>query len=137
MRLSLHDLPRHYQDQISRQLNPVATKLPHPEPKHHAGEESLDINQDEEGGAGRHTVCITRYGAKLLDADNLGGGVKHTVDALRYEGLIPDDNPASLRLIIRQKKAKKGERGTLIEIFPPCAAPMNQTQRTANPKMIL
>ena len=98
---------------------PVATGLRHPEPKHDAGAESVVVNQGQEGIAGRIEVRITRCGSRLLDADNLSGGVKWLLDGLRYEKLIPEDNPQAIRLIVAQRKVGKAERGTLIQINYP------------------
>jgi len=63
-------------------------------------------------------VCITRCGTHLLDKDNLYGGAKPICDALRYRGLIRDDDPESIHLIVQQRKVSKKETGTLIEIYP-------------------
>ena len=97
----------------------LAPKLRHAVPEHDAGEAQVCVGEDEKGGAGRIEVCITRFGTRLLDADNLAGGCKYIIDGLRYTGVIPEDNPAAIILKIRQEKAKKGERGTLIEVFYP------------------
>lgn len=98
---------------------PVFAGVCHAEPQHHVGPEQVAINEGEEGGAGRIEVRITRLGCRLLDADNLAGGCKWTVDALRYEGLIPEDNPQAIVLKVSQKQAAKQDRGTLIEILYP------------------
>jgi len=96
----------------------VAPKLPHPLPKPNAGKDPLGKEQDEEAGPGRVTVRIERRGAKLLDVDNLYGSVKYVCDALRYEGIIPADDPSAIDLIVTQKKVGRDQRGTLIEITP-------------------
>lgn len=97
----------------------VAPALRHPEPEHDAGAEPLVAGEDEGGGAGRITVRITRFGTKLLDKDNLYGGVKYVCDALRYANLIPQDDPESIDLQVRQKTTYKHAQGTLIEIIHP------------------
>ena len=105
---------------ISRiRLVPTAdyvNRLHHPKPKHDARQASLDNDEDKEGGASgpRYRVTITRYGAKLLDVDNGAGGCKPLLDAMRYEGLIPDDDPGSIDFVFRQQKAKNKERRTEI-----------------------
>jgi hypothetical protein len=93
-------------------------RLRHPKPKHDAGSESLDSHQAQSGGeAGpRYRLTITRYGTKLLDIDNGVGGCKPLIDALRYEGLIPEDDPGTIELIFRQTKVKNDEKGTRILI---------------------
>lgn len=98
------------------QDNAVAPRLPDPIPQHDAWAESVDSDEDEKGGSGRSIVRITRFGTRLLDVDNLVGGTKWAVDALRYAKLIPEDNPQAIKLIVSQKKVKKAEVGTLIEI---------------------
>ncbi len=79
-------------------------------------EEPLAPHQAQEGGAGRSLVIITRCGVRLLDTDNAYGGCKPIIDALRYAGLIREDDPASLQLIVRQRKVRKEETGTEIII---------------------
>jgi hypothetical protein len=76
----------------------------------------LDNDEDQAGSAEgpRYRVTITRYGAKLLDVDNGAGGCKPLLDAMRYEGLIPDDDPGSIDFVFRQQKAKNKERRTEI-----------------------
>ena len=91
--------------------------LRHPLPQHDAGPEQVVAETDEERRSGRIVVCITRCGSRLLDADNLCGGVKYLLDALRYEGVIPEDNPQAIRLVVRQLKVAKQDRGTKIEIY--------------------
>jgi len=93
------------------------TRLPDPIPEHHVGTQPLGLGSDEEASAGLVTVRITRLGVRLLDADNLCGGVKFLLDACRYEGLIPEDNPQAISLIVRQRKVKKAEAGTILEIY--------------------
>lgn len=95
----------------------MATQLCHPLLEHHVGPEQVVAETHEAGGGGRITVRITRYGTRLLDADNLCGGVKYLLDALRYAKEIPEDNPQAIRLVVCQVKAPKGERGTKIEIY--------------------
>lgn len=70
--------------------------------------------------AGRHAeiieVRIERFGVRLLDKDNLYGGTKSVIDALRYAKLIPEDDPEAIELIITQRKVKKADVGTLIQL---------------------
>jgi hypothetical protein len=55
-----------------------------------------------------------------LDVDNGAGGCKPLLDAIRYEGLIPDDDPSSIEFNFRQYQVKKPHRRTeiLIEQIP-------------------
>jgi hypothetical protein len=96
----------------------VAPGLHHPVTQLDAGEEPLDSHGDEAQGCPRIEVRITRCGIKLLDKDNLYGGAKPICDALRYEKLIPEDDPESINLIVQQRKVKRADIGTLIEITP-------------------
>lgn len=66
----------------------------------------------------RIVVCITRHSSGTLDRDNLWGGAKAVCDALRYAGFIPDDDPASIFLVVRQRKSKRKDQGTEILILP-------------------
>lgn len=93
-------------------------RLRHPKPQHDAGAEPLDPHAAQSGGqaGARYRLTITRYGAKLLDIDNGVGGCKPLIDALRYEGLIPEDDPGTIELIFRQRKVPKTERRTEIVI---------------------
>lgn len=95
---------------------PVASGVSHAQPQHDAREEPLAPDQDEASGGPRIAVCITRLGTKLLDKDNLYGGAKPICDALRYQKLIPEDDPESIHLIVQQRKVKRAEIGTIIEI---------------------
>lgn len=108
------------QETVSRVRVVAATTYPHgvhhSQPQHDAGPAPLDNDPDQAGSpAGpRYRVTITRFGAKLLDVDNGAGGCKPLLDAMRYEGLIPDDDPGSIDFVFRQQKAKNKERRTEI-----------------------
>ena len=93
-------------------------RVRHPKLEHDAGAEPLDPHAAQSGGqaGARYRLTITRYGAKLLDIDNGVGGCKPLIDALRYEGLIPEDDPGTIELIFRQRKVPKAERRTEIVI---------------------
>lgn len=98
-------------------MNETPPQIRHTEPEHHVGTEPLGSGPHEEGSEGLTCVRITRLGVRLLDADNLCGGVKFLLDACRYEGLIPEDNPQAIHLIVRQRKVKKVDTGTILEIY--------------------
>ena len=117
-RLKLDDLPERYQRQALDQLAAIPTGLCHPQPEQDVVLPPLGQEQDEEGGPGRFAVRIERRGSRLLDADNLAGSVKFVLDALRYQKLIPEDNPAAIELEVTQAVVPKAERGTYIEITP-------------------
>jgi hypothetical protein len=64
----------------------------------------------------RITLRITRYSTRLLDEDNLAGS-KLLTDQLRYAGIIPSDDPESLKIINDQAKVKhKTEERTEVRI---------------------
>jgi hypothetical protein len=82
----------------------------------HVGSASLDPNKAQETGPGRYLVRFERRGTRLLDKDNLYGSVKWGCDALRYFGIIPDDDPTSIELEVTQTKVKKDQVETVIEV---------------------
>lgn len=60
-------------------------------------------------------IRIERYGARILDADNVRGGAKALIDALKYEEIIADDSPAHIgEPEIRQFVS--GERRTVVYV---------------------
>lgn len=69
-------------------------------------------------------VTITRYSVGTLDEDNLVGGCKPLVDVLKPAsgknphglGLIGDDTPDRLKLVVRQVKCRRVEQRTEVEI---------------------
>lgn len=99
---------------------PVVTRLRDAQPQLDAGSKPLDHNQDEKKSPpstpGRVKVTIIRHGIALLDFDNGAGGCKALVDALRYEGLIVNDDPGSIEFVFTQKKVKRKNKGTEIII---------------------
>ncbi len=72
------------------------------------------------GSATRPCVIVTRCSCGHLDRDNLQASVKPIVDALRYAGHIAGDTERHIDLYVFQKKVKRKEAGTLIEIVQPC-----------------
>ena len=88
------------------------------QPQHDARTQPLDSHQAQEGGKGgaRFRVTITRYGSRPLDIDNGAGGCKPLLDAIRYEGLIPDDDPSTIEFFFRQYQVKKPYRRTQVLI---------------------
>ena len=73
----------------------------------------------------RYRVRITSVRKRLCDADNLC--VKHHIDAIRKLGLIPDDSPAVIELIVRQRTLKEAfvkTEGTQIEVEEICREPI-------------
>ena len=99
---------------------PVVTRLRDPKPQLDARPQPLDPDQDEKGSpprtSGRVKVTIIRHGIALLDFDNGAGGCKALVDALRYEGLIVNDDPGSIEFVFTQRKVSRKNKGTEIII---------------------
>ncbi len=72
----------------------------------------------KDGSGPRLVLRVVRRACRLVDADNLGGA-KFVVDAIRRAGLVPDDSPETIELLLTQEKvATRDEEGTLIEIYP-------------------
>lgn len=117
-RFKLNDITGKLRQQAEAQIGTVSARLHHPKPEQDAGVPPLGENQDEEGGTGRFKVRITRRAARLLDKDNLYGSIKWVCDGLRYEGLIPEDDPQAIELEVFQEIVPKAERGTHILITP-------------------
>lgn len=63
----------------------------------------------------RARVTIVRHGRRICDTDNLIGGTKMLVDSLKHEGLIEDDTPAHVELIVRQQLTKAPHTVVTIE----------------------
>ena len=125
--IPLPDLPKKYHEQVSCQLghaayhqnaSPALAGLLDPLPESVVGEKPLDTDAPQKRSSGRAIVHIERRGTRLLDADNLAG-CKFLVDRLRYEGLIENDNPEAIELIVTQKKVARGETETVVQITYP------------------
>lgn len=101
----------------SRPNNLVVGRISHAITQHFARPTLDRLKPRKEKGEERITLRITRSSTRLLDADNFAGGCKPVIDQLRYAGLIPDDSPEKVEITFTQKKVKKGEEGTLIEII--------------------
>src|SRR5690348_16819154 len=69
---------------------------------------------------GYKRVVITLHLRTLRDLDNAYGGLKPLVDALRLRGLIEDDNPAAIELVLRQVKAWPEQTVIEIEVAYEC-----------------
>lgn len=78
--------------------------------------DTLGKAQRKEVGQSRTRVRIVSRRRRLLDPDNLAGGSKYLIDGLRYAGLLKDDSPDYISLIVEQVKCGKGEERTEIEI---------------------
>lgn len=119
-RFTLANLNPKYHAEVERQLSQTTPEnlagLRSPQPEQDAQYALSGEDGGKEEGNKRITVCITRASTRLLDKDNLYGSAKWICDGLRYLGLIPDDDPESIDLIVKQVKVQKEKVGTLIEI---------------------
>lgn len=71
----------------------------------------------EKAGQGRALLRITRYALCELDRDNLFGGAKPLIDCIKEAGLILDDSPKYIDLVVEQALVKNAaEERTEIEI---------------------
>ena len=96
---------------------PFSPAIPHSIPKHPPRAALGDLPKGENQGTPRTSLRITRRAGRLLDADNLAGGCKPLIDALRYAGIIQDDDPETIEITFRQEKVAKSAQGTLIEVL--------------------
>jgi len=128
VRLRIDELPPKYQDQAAAQLYPAlptrkahrkVARIPNAVPEPASRAEPLAADEAQGAGAGRIVVSIERRGTRLLDKDNLYGSVKYLCDGLRYENLIPSDDPEAIDLIVTQRKVCKAEVGTVVVISYP------------------
>ena len=82
-------------------------------------DQALEVVQQPQAGVGQRIILrITCYRVSLQDPDN--GLFKPLVDQLRYAGIIPEDDHATLKLETDQiRVATKKEEGTEVEIIYP------------------
>lgn len=92
----------------------LSTEEPKPRPRQYP------VSHQETGDSSpaRVAVIITRCSTGRLDRDNLWAATKAVGDALRYAGYITGDTESDIELIAFQKKVKRADVGTLIEIIP-------------------
>ena len=62
----------------------------------------------------RAVLTLERYGARMLDHDNLVAGMKPLVDSLVKEGFIAGDSPQHITATYVQHVGK--QRGTIVRI---------------------
>lgn len=80
--------------------------------------EPLGKGEGKAQGPPRITVSLKCFRQKLLDPDNLCP--KGLIDGLRYAGLIPDDSPKEIKLVVEQDECGKGEDRTEVNIDYDC-----------------
>jgi hypothetical protein len=101
--------------------SPMAAGLSLPKSQPARGPALVEAAQDESGSAfgfaPSHRVSFTLKRVHLLDKDNSYSAVKYCLDALRHEGLIPDDTNDDIDLNVRQEKVDHfHDEGTAILI---------------------
>ena len=87
----------------NRDHNARSAPVLEPCPRH----EPLEAPSAEERHPASFHVRILSIRKRLLDEDNLCE--KFHVDCLRRNGFIPDDDPATTRIEVRQRKCERGE----------------------------
>jgi hypothetical protein len=91
-------------------------RVSNPKPKPVARKALPNTDKAQERSKERIVLRVTRYATRLLDEDNLARA-KLLVDQLRYAGIIPNDDPQCLKIILDQIKVKhKTEERTEVEI---------------------
>lgn len=108
-----HAQPIHY--------TPMASRVSAGQPKPDLREPLLSHKAEEHPSPASIGVVITRCSTGHLDRDNLYAAVKPLVDALRYSGKIPGDTERDIDLFVFQKKVKRKDTGTLVEIIRLCS----------------
>lgn len=63
----------------------------------------------------RAKVTITRHGRRICDPDNLIGGQKMLIDSLVREGILENDTPDHIELVVKQVKTKTPHTTVTIE----------------------
>lgn len=97
---------------------PVAPRLPDAKPKQAHRDKPVEGPKPAKEGTAGFVVVITRCSTGSLDRDNLWGGTKALGDALHYSGRTPGDTESDIELIVLQKRVRRRNVGTLVEIIP-------------------
>lgn len=87
--------------------HPPPQELPDPVPQHNPLIPLVKSPQTQKTCCHRIGIVIERCSTKIQDFDNFVGGTKPLTDQLRYAGLIPDDNPASITAKYNQQKCNR------------------------------
>ena len=87
--------------------HPPSQKLPDPITQHDPLKPLVKSPQAQKTSSYRISLLIERCSTKLQDFDNFVGGTKPLTDQLRYAGIIPDDNPASITAKYNQQKCNR------------------------------
>lgn len=78
-------------------------------------DEPLPPDRTKEGESPRFLVRFTSIRKRLLDEDNMVG--KFLTDCLRYASIIPNDDPLTTSIEMRQEKAGKRDERVIVEVF--------------------
>lgn len=97
--------------------NETYRPLPNPKPEPTVRHEPLAAGPGTPPRTRRTLVRIVSFRSVLLDPDNLC--VKGLVDGLRYCRIIPDDREADIELSVSQRKCRKEEERTEVEVIYP------------------
>ena len=108
------------------QANATKTNSPvqNPVPKQdHAPTLGSPVQRKKAGlglAIGRIEVRFTLFRVRCLDPDNAAASTKNLLDGLRHSGILPEDNPWTIRLQVEQEKVKSfDQEKTEIEINYP------------------
>jgi len=109
--------------------NPPSPRLSNTIPQHDPIQPLVKPSQTQTKRKNRVALRIERVATKLQDFDNFVGGTKPLTDQLRYLGIIPDDDPASIIAHYSQQKCKyKKDEKTIIQItYQPLTPPTRTT----------
>lgn len=101
--------------------NSAAKRLPKPQPSDRP--KPLCVEQPQKEGVkdaqqldapkSRVRVTLESYACHPLDHDNLAGGCKAAIDALRYEGLLQEDDPANMELFLKSYRVRERQHERL------------------------
>ncbi len=95
----------------------VVAGLSSQESKPKSGQNPVHHRETEPSRTAGIAVIITRCSTGRLDRDNLWASTKAVGDALRHAGYIAGDAESDIELLVFQKKVKRADVGTLIEII--------------------
>lgn len=94
---------------------PADSPAPVAKPKRRVRNGALAAGKAKEGDSAFYLVRVTSFRSRLIDTDN--SVCKWHVDALRYAGILPEDNAETALIQTAQVKVRKGEERTEIEIY--------------------
>jgi len=100
--------------------NAIDSPLPNHKPKRPAKESLGKTKTGETPIMGRIALSLTGFRVRPLDPDGFAGSCKYLIDGCRASGLLPDDDPWTIRLQTEQVKVRsRKEEKTVIRITYP------------------